>query len=301
MKFSSMTYLTRQGLANLIRNRLMSAAGIGVLAVCLMLTGVAMLFTLNVDSLIDYLGSQNETVVYIDSSASDTRAGEIYDELIVLDGVQSASFISKADVLDNYRGYLDDYSDLWDAFEENNPFKANYSVVVSDLSRLDEIKVQMEAIEGVYKVSAPTEMSDIFVNVEKVVTLVGYTLVAVLMLVSLVVISNTVRLSVYSRRKEIMIMKYVGATNAFIRWPFFVEGMMVGLVAAVVASVSVLGCYWALTYQAQYLTGFWQTLLGESVVPIEAVYIWMIPAFLLGGIFVGGLGSVLSVRKHLDV
>ncbi len=301
MKLSSMLYLTRQGAANLIRNRMMSAAGIGVLAVCLMITGVASIFTINVDSLVAYLGGQNETVVYLDSSISDTRAGEIYDEIVAIDGVESASFISKEDVLESYRDYLDDYSDLWTAFEEDNPFKANYSVVISDLENLTQISVRLQNIEGVYKVSAPTEMSDVFVNVQSVVTIVGYLLVGVLMIVSVVVISNTIRLSVYSRRKEIMIMKYVGATNAFIRWPFFVEGVMVGLVASVVAIGTVLGCYAILLDQAQSLTGFWQTLLGESVVPLQNIYPWMVPAFLLGGILVGGMGSVFSVHKHLDV
>lgn len=301
MKPSSMAYLTRQGLANLMRNRFMTAAGIGVLCVCLMITGAATLFTVNVDSLIAYLGSQNETVVYLNADISDSRAGEVYDELMAIEGVASATFISKADVLENYREYLNDYSDLWDAFEDDNPFKANYSVVVSDLDRLEDIQQKFEAIDGVYKVSAPTEVSDIFVNVQGVVTTIGYVLVAVLVVVSLVVISNTIRLSVYSRRKEITIMKYVGATNAFIRWPFFVEGVMVGLIAAGIAIGAVLGSYYLMLSQAQVLTGFWQTLLGESVVPLGDIYTWLVPSFLLGGVIIGGMGSVVSVRRHLDV
>ncbi len=301
MKPSSMAYLTGQGLANLIRNRFMTAAGIGVLCVCLMITGAATLFTVNVDSLIAYLGSQNETVVYLNADISDSRAGEVYDELMAVEGVASATFISKADVLENYRDYLNDYSDLWDAFEDDNPFKANYSVVVSDLDRLEDIQQEFEAIDGVYKVSAPTEVSDIFVNVQGVVTTIGYILVAVLVVVSLVVISNTIRLSVYSRRKEITIMKYVGATNAFIRWPFFVEGVMVGLIAAGIAIGAVLGSYHLMLSQAQVLTGFWQTLLGESVVPLDDIYTWLVPSFLLGGVIIGGMGSVVSVRRHLDV
>ncbi len=301
MKFSSMTYLSRQGLANLLRNRFMTAAGIGVLSVCLMITGIATLFTVNIESLVDYLGTQNETVVYIDSAASDSRAGEIYDEIIAVEGVDSASFISKADVLETYRDYLDDYSDLWTAFEEDNPFKANYSVVIGDLSRMEEIEAELAQIEGVYKVSAPTEMSDVFVNVQQVVTVAGYLLVGVLVVVSIVVISNTIRLSVYNRRKEIMIMKYVGATNAFVRWPFFVEGIMVGLISSVIATATVIGGYAVLVEQAQYLTGFWQTLLGESIVPLAEIWQWLVPAFLGAGVFIGGMGSIVSVRKHLDV
>lgn len=301
MKISSMTYLSHQGLSNLVRNRFMTAAGIGVLSVCLMITGIATLFTVNIDSLVSYLGTQNETVVYIDSSASDSRAGEIYDEIMAVEGVDSASFISKADVLETYSDYLGEYSDLLSAFEEDNPFKANYSVVIGDLTRMGEIEVELAQIEDVYKVSAPTEMSGVFVNVQQVVTAAGYLLVAVLVVVSIVVISNTIRLSVYNRRKEIMIMKYVGATNAFVRWPFFVEGLMVGFISSVIASAAVIGGYAVLMEQAQYLTGFWQTLLGESIVPLEDIWQWLVPSFLGAGIFIGGMGSIVSVRRHLDV
>ncbi len=301
MKFSSITYLTHQGILNLARNRFMTVAGIGVLSVCLMITGVATLFTLNVDSLVDYLGTQNETVVYINSDASDIRAGEIYDEIIAVAGIESATFISKSDVLESYRGYLDDYSDLWDAFEEDNPFKANYSVVIDDLERLTEIQSELAEISDVYKVSAPTEMSNVFVKVQSTVTIVGYILIGVLMVVSLVVISNTIRLSVYNRRKEIVIMKYVGATDAFVRWPFFVEGVLVGLIAALFAAAAVLGSYTLLIHQSQYLTGFWQTLLGESIVSIDDIWYWMLPAGLAGGVFIGGMGSVVSLRKYLNV
>jgi cell division transport system permease protein len=301
MNWSSLRYLSRQGMHNLSKNRLMTLAGIGVLTACLVITGAATLFTANVNSLVDYLGSQNETVVYMDPNADDATVTAAYDSIMAVPGVASADFISKEDVLDTYRSYMDDYASLWDEFEQDNPFKANYSVVVSDLDNIQAISDQLSQIDGVVKVSAPVEMSSIFVKVQHVVMTAGYILVLVLGIVSLVVISNTIRLSVYARRKEINIMKYVGATNSFIRWPFFVEGVGVGLIASALACGIVLGAYWALTHAAVNMTGFWQTLLGDSVVPLSKVWYWIIPFFLLGGCTIGGIGSVTSVRKHLDV
>lgn len=303
MNWSSFRYLSGQGLHNLTKNRLMTLAGIGVLTACLVITGVASLFTVNVNSLVSYLGSQNETIVYMNPDADDATVAAAKDAILAVDGVESAEFVSKEDVLDRYRGYMSEYSAVWDDFETDNPFKANYVVTVSDeaLVNLEQISAQLSLIDGVYRVKTLLDMTQTFVKLQHAITIGGYVLVAVLALVSIVVISNTIRLSVYARRKEINIMKYVGATDGFIRWPFFVEGVGVGLIAAVLACIIVLAAYGALTGASGELTGFWQTLLGGSVVPLRQVWYWIVPAFLLGGCAIGGIGSVASVRRHLDV
>ncbi len=301
MRWSSLKYLTKQGLENLAANRMMTVAGVGVLTVCLMLTCVAALFAANVDSLVDYLGAQNETVVYMQADATDEMIGNAYDEILNIAGVNEAVFVSKAEVLTTYTGYLEDYSEIWAAFEDDNPFKANYRVVISDLARMQEICDEIEHINGVYKVSPPLEMADIFLDIQNVITWAGYILVSVLAIVSMVVISNMIRLSVYARRKEINIMKYVGATDGFIRWPFFVEGVSVGLLASLFSTILVLASYATLLYLSQDITGFWETLLGSSVVPLSEVWHLLVIGAVAGGSLVGGIGSVLSIRKHLKV
>lgn len=305
MNWSSFKYLTKQGLHNLAANRLMTLAGIGVLTACLAITGVATLFTMNVDSLVEYLGRQNETIVYLDPAwdGSESELAEMSGRITAIPGVAGVSYYSKHDVLEEYRGYMEEYAGLWDEFEQEgeNPFKANFSVVIENLENIEGICEQLRALPHVVKVSAAVEMTGIFVSVQNVITNAGYVLVAVLAVVSIVVISNTIRLSVYARRKEINIMKYVGATNGFIRWPFFVEGVGVGLISAALASAIVLPGYGALVHASGSLSGFWATLLGESVVPLADVWYLILPAFLLGGAVLGGLGSVLSIRKHLNV
>ena len=302
MKWSSFKYLVRQGIHSLGTHSMMTFASIGVLTVCLVLTGIAYLFSVNVDSLIDYLGSQNETVVYLNPDLNEEQTAAVDTAIRSVSGVSGVVYVSKEDVLSTYKGYMSEqYADLWDAFDNDNPFKANYRVTVKDLDDIQRISDELSAIEGVDSVSAPLAMSNVFVQVQDVVTYAGYGLVAVLAVVAVVVISNTIRITVFARRREINIMKYVGATNGFIRLPFFVEGMAAGLISAFIASVIVLGGYWVLTYYSDLVPGFWRSLLSESVVPVTDVWYKVVPAFAAFSVLMGGVGSLVSIRKHLDV
>ena len=302
MKWSSFKYLVRQGIHSLGTHSMMTFASIGVLTVCLVLTGIAYLFSVNVDSLIDYLGSQNETVVYLNPDLNEEQTAAVDTAIRSISGVSGVEYVSKEDVLSTYKGYMSEqYADLWDAFDNDNPFKANYRVTVKDLDDIQRISDELSAIEGVDSVSAPLAMSNVFVQVQDVVTFAGYGLVAVLAVVAVVVISNTIRITVFARRREINIMKYVGATNGFIRLPFFVEGMAAGLISAFIASVIVLGGYWVLTYYSDLVPGFWRSLLSESVVPGTDVWYKVVPAFAAFSVLMGGVGSLVSIRKHLDV
>ena len=302
MKWSSFKYLVRQGIHSLGTHSMMTFASIGVLTVCLVLTGIAYLFSVNVDSLIDYLGSQNETVVYLNPDLNEEQTAAVDTAIRSISGVSGVEYVSKEDVLSTYKGYMSEqYADLWDAFDNDNPFKANYRVTVKDLDDIQRISDELSAIEGVDSVSAPLAMSNVFVQVQDVVTFAGYGLVAVLAVVAVVVISSTIRITVFARRREINIMKYVGATNGFIRLPFFVEGMAAGLISAFIASVIVLGGYWVLTYYSDLVPGFWRSLLSESVVPVTDVWYKVVPAFAAFSVLMGGVGSLVSIRKHLDV
>ena len=301
MRGSSFRYLSKQGLHSLVANRLMTLASVGVLTACLILVGVATLFSANVDSLVEYLGEQNETVVYIGKDLSEEQIAQVDSQIRGIPGLSAVTYVSKEEVLETYKGYMEEYAVLFDDFEEDNPFRANYRVVVEDLNQLDEIVAQLEAIEGVEDVSPPTELASVFLSVQRAVNVGGWVLVAVLSLVSIVVISNTIRITVFARRKEISIMKYVGATNAFIRWPFFVEGMSVGLIAALVSSGVVMGAYAIVLHYAGDLSGFWNSLLGVSLLPLSQVWYWLLGGFAAFGILIGSLGTATSIHKYLEV
>ena len=301
MRGSSFRYLSKQGLHSLVANRLMTLASVGVLTACLILVGVATLFSANVDSLVKYLGEQNETVVYVNKELTDEQTAQVDAQIRAIPGLSAVTYVSKEEVLETYKGYMEEYAVLFDDFEEDNPFRANYRVVVEDLNQLDEIVSQLEAIDGVEDVKPPTELASVFLSVQRAVNIGGWVLVAVLGLVSIVVISNTIRITVFARRKEISIMKYVGATNAFIRWPFFVEGMSVGLIAALLSSGVVIGGYAVILHYAGDLSGFWDSLLGVSLLPISQVWYWLLGGFVAFGVLIGSLGTATSIHKYLEV
>ena len=302
MNWSSFKYLARQGLHSMVKNRLMSVASIGVLTVCLLITGVAGLFTLNVGSLMDYLGSQNETVVYLDEDLTEEGLAAVDSALRSISGLREVTYVSKDEALDRMKESMGENAYLFDVFEgSENPFLANYRVVLDDVSDLPEIQPQLEAIEGVSSVGAPMQLSQMFTSIHKGVSLVCIILVAVLGFVSVVVISNTIRLTVFARRKEINIMKYVGATNGFIRLPFFVEGVTVGLIAGVISTVLVLGAYQLLLIYAVELPGFWGSLLGGTLMPLSKVWYLVLGGFLAFGMLIGSLGTASSIRKYLKV
>ena len=243
MKWSSFKYLVRQGIHSLGTHSMMTFASIGVLTVCLVLTGIAYLFSVNVDSLIDYLGSQNETVVYLNPDLDEEQTAAVDTAIRSISGVSGVEYVSKEDVLSTYKGYMSEqYADLWDAFDNDNPFKANYRVTVKDLDDIQRISDELSAIEGVDSVSAPLAMSNVFV-----------------------------------------------------------QGMAAGLISAFIASVIVLGGYWVLTYYSDLVPGFWRSLLSESVVPVTDVWYKVVPAFAAFSVLMGGVGSLVSIRKHLDV
>lgn len=301
MKWSSFQYLTKQGLHNLRANRLMSLASIGVLTACLLLTGIAGLFSANVNSLVEYLGDQNETVVYLDQGLSDEELASVDQTLRSMPGLAAVTYVSQEEVLETYKGYMSEYADLFNDFEEDNPFHANYRVVLEDLNQLDEMIAQLERIDGVYSVSAPTQLSSVFLTIQRAVTYAGWALVAVLALVSVVVISNTIRLTVFARRKEINIMKYVGATNGFIRWPFFVEGTSVGLISGLLAAGLVIGAYALVVNRIGAMSGFWGPILGSCLLSVGQVWPVVLGAFLIFGVVIGSIGTATSIRKYLEV
>ena len=287
MRPSTFFFLTRRGVRNLGKHWAMTIACIASLSVCMTLNIFASLAEVNVGSMVAYLGSQNETVVYLDPECDDATAAQVGETLSAMPGVSGVQYVSKQDVLDTYRGYMQDYSSLWDEFETDNPFKANYRVTLSDLTQMERMSVKMQAIPGVVSVAAPVEMTNVFVEIQKAVTKGGRMIVMVLMVVSIITVGST--------------MKYVGATNRMVTLPFFVEGLTMGLISGILTAAVSLGCYSYVVNAAGGLGGIWQMLMGRALVPVANVLPTIVVTSLLSGAIVGGVGSMFSIRKHLNV
>lgn len=263
---------------------------------------MAGLFTANMNSLMLYLRSQNEVVVYLDENLDEAGLASVDSALRSISGLKEVTYVSKDEALDLMRDSMGDKADLFDVFEgEENPFFANYKVVLRDVGQMDEIVPQLESISGVVDVNVPTGLSDLVVNIHKAVTVISVGLVVVLGFVSIVVISNTIRLTVFARRKEINIMKYVGATNGFIRLPFFVEGIAVGLIAGLISSAIVLGGYQLLIIYSVDFPAFWGSILNSVLLGMDQVWWKVLVAFLAFGSLIGSVGTATSIRKYLHV
>ena len=301
MRFSSFTYLVRQGLHSMRANRLMTFASMGVLTVCMVLIGLAYLLGVNVDAIVEYIGEQNESIVYLEDGLSEEQIADIDSQIRATPGVVSVTYVSPEDVLATYSSMLDEYANMYEAFENDNPFSANYRVVIEDISHLEQISAQLGQIEGVATVSAPLELSQAFTSIQKVVSYASYGLVAVLAIVSIVVINNTIRITVFARRKEIGIMKLVGATNGFIRFPFFVEGTTSGLISAALASGIVCGAYYALCQWYVENPSNFSQMFGGQLVPLASVWYYIVIGFVVLGFVLCGIGTATSIRKHLNV
>jgi cell division transport system permease protein len=244
----------------------------------------------------------------VDDSATQEQLDELSAQLNALPNVASCTFVSKAQAVEDMKVYLgaenasvlDDYAGEGNAA---NPLPASFRIQVVDLEQMGATVSQIKQIGGdvFYRISAPTELSDTLISLERVVSTVGWALVIVLGAISVVVINNTIRLTVFARRKEINIMKFVGATNAFIRMPFFVEGMTVGALAGAVASVVVGGGYYALLKWLEQPEAMWLDEFTRCMWSFQDIVWPLTLGFILFGMLIGSTGCATSIRRHLKV
>ncbi|MEG1862727.1 MAG: permease-like cell division protein FtsX [Oscillospiraceae bacterium] len=302
MKYSSFKYLFKQGFHNFKDNRLMSVASVGVVCSCLIIVGICGMLALNVNSFVKYLGDQNEVIIYVaeDAVSEDITA---MDNLLNQDkDIAQYTFISKADALAEQVGYLGEYGTLLNGYQgDNNPLPASFRCRLKNLEAMQEASVRFSAMKGVDYVSTPTEIAGVLITLKNVTYYSGLIVLGILVMVSLVVISNTIRLTVFARRKEINIMKYVGATNGFIRMPFVVEGLLIGSISALITFGVVSGGYIYVYNYIHTQTNTFIATLSLSMISYKAVWAYLLGGFLCFGWFIGGVGSALSMKRYLEV
>lgn len=307
MSISGFQYLTKQGMGNIARNKLMSFASIGVLTACLVITGIAALMSLNVGKFVDYLGAQNKVIVYLKLDADDTTIESAKQAIGGVSNILSSTYVSKEDALNETKSWISGYdggayANVLDGYEgENNPLYASFRVTVDDLSKIKDTVEELSKLPGVDFVDAPSDLAGTLVSLKRAVNIGGWGLVAVLAAVSLVVIHNTIRITVFARRKEINIMKFVGATNGFIRLPFLVEGTAIGLISAVLAFGVVSGAYIGILEAIARAGTGWLSSLYFTIVDYNSVWSLLLVVFLASGALIGGVGSAASIRRHLKV
>ena len=288
-------YFFHEGLSNMFSHGFMSFAAIGITVACLLIMGTFTLVAVNANELLADLEQENEILAYVDDSYTSAQARALERKLEALYNVAEVTFISKEEATASFEEQYEDEAVLQDLDPEI--FEDRYAIKVQDLSKQSQTVKQVEAVEGISDVNAHEEIAGGFVTVRNVATVVCVALIAILFVVSVFIISNTIKLTTFDRRDEIAIMRMVGATNGFIRWPFGYEGFMLGLLSAVVAFLLQWGLYAAVARGVDTN----DTLQLIRIIPFRELWPVVAGTFAGAGIVIGVGGSLAAIRKFLQV
>lgn len=298
MKLSKIRYSVSQAKKNIFRNGLMSIASLFTTCCCLIILGLFTIMTFNINSFTSQIKDQCEIQLYINPETDDERISQMADEILGFSNVKEISFYSKeelyeyalSDVFKNREELIGDYT------EEDNPFSDSYKITLKDISLTQQTVADLEKLADVSHVETSQNVANIVLSLSKTIKNVCIVIMAILLVISVVIISNTVRLTVFNRRKEINIMKYIGATNRFIRVPFVIEGILIGLVGAVISFAVVTWGYIVL-----YARFSQSSIDIVELVPYAGIAPAVAAIFVVIGCLIGMIGSTISMRKYLKV
>ena len=295
MRFSTKQYFIKETYKSIRRNGFMSFASISTVAVSLLVLGMFLMIFLNTNNLAQYLEKQVQISVYMQDSATDKELASVKDKLTKMPGVVKVTQVSKQEALERFRKRLGDQDQLLNSLGKENPFPNSFEVQVDNPERIKVLTPQIGQLNKVETAKFGQEVVEHLFQLTKILRFGGILLVVFLAMATLFIISNTIRLTVFARRKEVIIMKYVGATDWFIRWPFILEGMTLGFFGAVVAFILINSIYSGL------LTRIHATLAFLPLLPTSPLLFYVDLFLLVAGTGIGALGSYISLRKFLRV
>ena len=296
MKKSSIGYFLKEGFRNIFLHGFMSFAAVSVIVVCLIITGTTALISYDINLNIVKLQNESEIIVYIEDTYTTEEARDMEDTILQVDNVATAEFEDKNQALEEYREELGDQADLLDGFDENNnPLRDAFHITMKDPSKVTATKAALESVEGIGNAVANEEVVARLIQIQRMFHAISVTLNVALGLISIFTIATTVKLAMLARRREISIQKMVGATNWFIRWPFVIEGLVLGLVAGGIA----FGLEWALYDQlSDFILG---NLPQFTMARFQELMFYVMGVFGGAGVIVGVCGSSLTIRRFMDV
>ena len=293
MKLSSLGYLLKEGARNIWSNRTMSFASVGVLVSCLLLTGAAVLFSMNIDSAMQSVEGSNSITVYCTQGLPTLKAVQVGEQIKNLDNISECELVPKDQAVEEMLDMLGDNGTVLEGLMGDDNFLPDaYRISLTDLSLYEETAAQISAIEGVEKIIDYSDIANQLTQLDDMVTTVCFWITLLLGVVSLFIIANTIRVALLSRRVEISIMKSVGATNWFVRVPFIVEGLLIGLVSGGLASIILNLAYDSVMSSLAVLSFFTPLPLGPYRMRIVLI-------FLLAGSAFGVLGGLISIGRYL--
>ena len=299
MKFRTLGYYLNVAVRNLIKNRLMSVASVLTVASCIFIVSVFYCLAANLDYLLKQMESNIGITVFVDDALDPEAAMDLLDKIVAIPHVLSAEYVSPEKALVEVQVILDDPEAI-EGLEQDNPFRRSFNILIDDIQYQEDVVqvlVEMESA-GVARIRYSQAMAEITLTISGVVRVVSMILILMLGIISIVIIFNTIRITVNARRTEINIMKYVGATDWFIRWPFVFEGLLIGLAGGIIPAAL---CWLGYNRVIGMIREGLPIISFIQFRPGFEIFSYLIPFALLLGILIGTVGSLLSVRRHLKV
>ncbi|MBQ1914134.1 MAG: permease-like cell division protein FtsX [Selenomonadaceae bacterium] len=295
MKLRTSEYFIREVLISLRRNNWMSFASIGTVAVSLFVLGVFMLLVLNMNRLASTLESQVQISVYFQDDIKDSVRDKVEEDILEMQGIESVKYVSKDEAMERLKERLGDQKYLLDALEEKNPLPDSLEVTVKMPEMVETAANAIVKMDGVEEAKYGQDVVEHLFDITRLMRIFGLALMVLLAGATLFIISNTIRLTVFARRKEIAIMKYVGATDWFIRWPFLLEGMVLGFIGGIIAALALRSFYAAMAAK------IYSTLAFFPLMPQYPFMNYVSVAIIVSGMVIGTIGSTISLKRFLKV
>ena len=288
MKHSIFGYLLGEGFRNVFHNKKSSGASLAIMCATMLIFGLFFMIIENLNNAVETLETQQGIQVFIQKTATDAQMEQIGEQIQAIDGVNKVTFVSKEDALNQTKEKLKDKQALIAGWDESNPFKASYLVTLTDLKLSSQVQDEIKKIDNIDSIQSRDETINGLVAIANGVRIVSAVILTLLVLISIFIIGNTIKLTVHARRKEISIMKYVGATDSFIRWPFVIEGIIIGIVAALL-SILVLGIAYSLITNAAANSII--STMGIKLLSFTDMTTLLVIVYMVLGIGIGALGS----------
>lgn len=299
MKYNVLTYLIGEGISNIFKNKKQAASSFGTMCVIMIFFGLCFIIVGNFNNFIKQVEAEQGIQVYILNDATDDEIKKLGEEINEIDGVNTIEFVSKEEALQHMKDRFGEKAYLLSPYEQGNVLPSSYIVTLTDLGKSNEVQGKIKELEKVKRITSSDETIEMLVKIGKGVKIGSYVIIIALIGLSIFIISNTIKLTVYARRKEISIMKYVGATNSFIRWPFVVEGIIIGLFSGAISLAIIAGIYMGICQSAGFVS--FLAKLGLQLLEFSEMFNLILIIYLILGVGIGVLGSSLSMRKYLKV
>ena len=300
MRYNVLSYLIGEGFRNFFKNKKSTGASLMIMCATMLIFGLFFLIGENVNYMLKEIESEQGMQVFMVKDATEEQIKKLGEEIQSLDYVAKTEFVSKEEAFNIVKERYSEYSRFLEGYTvEKNPFKVSYVVTLTDLSKSDEVRAQIEGFENVNNIEMRDKTINALVSIANGIRWVSAGILVLLIVISIFIIANTIKLTVHARRKEISIMKYVGATNGFIRWPFIIEGILIGVIAAMI-SILILGLGYNFLIN-KIMESSVTSMINITLLPFAEVFKLVIIVYLSLGIGIGTIESIISMRRYLEV